>query len=320
MWLCSAGKTVELSSGVTSITTHLISRKVVETTIFLLTDKLNETKTYLKHRNEHLSPPETTVSYHWDDIIGLDTVKEAIYDALILPLEYPEVFKTQLMQQTNAILLYGPPGTGKTMLAECITQKASEITKSQWNFIKASASSILSKWTGESERSVAKLFTNASRRSPCVLFLDEIDALALSRGKDTDHASRKVLTELLIQMNAMGKGVYVVAATNRVQDIDEALIRRFTRKIEVPLPNQEGRLRMLWGFVKDLEVQMEPEEMEDIATRTDHWSGSDLKQLTYETALLPLKKSILRSVGPIDPITVEHFIKSLEMVKASHFY
>jgi SpoVK/Ycf46/Vps4 family AAA+-type ATPase len=199
---------------------------------------------------------------HWDDVAGLDAAKKALKEAVVYPFLRPDLFMG-LREPARGMLLFGPPGTGKTMLARAVA------TESKSTFFAISASSLTSKWHGESEKLVRALFALAKALAPSIIFVDEIDSLLSSRSGSSEHeASRRSKTEFLIQWSDLQKAaagrdtskeigdptrVLVLAATNLPWDIDDAARRRFVRRQYIPLPEGETRevqLRTLLGHQK----------------------------------------------------------------------
>lgn len=170
----------------------------------------------------------------WDDIQGLDEVKKALKETIVLPTLRPDIFRG-ILSPAKGILLYGPPGNGKTLLAKAIA------TECNSTFFSCSAVTLTSKWMGESEKLVRVLFALAYEREPAVIFIDEIDSIMGSRGGNEHEASRRLKTEFLVQFDGVNsnsdKKVLVLAATNRPGDLDEACLRRLTRRIYMPLPD-----------------------------------------------------------------------------------
>eukprot|EP00201_Polytomella_parva_P020671 CAMPEP_0175047344 /NCGR_PEP_ID=MMETSP0052_2-20121109/5538_1 /TAXON_ID=51329 ORGANISM="Polytomella parva, Strain SAG 63-3" /NCGR_SAMPLE_ID=MMETSP0052_2 /ASSEMBLY_ACC=CAM_ASM_000194 /LENGTH=529 /DNA_ID=CAMNT_0016311199 /DNA_START=158 /DNA_END=1743 /DNA_ORIENTATION=- len=211
----------------------------------------------------------------WDSVAGLGEAKRLLREAVVLPLRYPQLF-TGILSPWKGVLLYGPPGTGKTLLAKAVA------TECRTTFFNVSASSIVSKWRGDSEKLVKVLFELARHNAPSTIFLDEIDALMSARGGSGEHeASRRMKTELLIQMDGLLRndregngGVFVLAATNLPWELDLALLRRLEKRILVPLPNADARAAM---FRTLLESRLAPEVSADfLAAQTEGFSGSDV--------------------------------------------
>mmetsp|Transcript_40767 Transcript_40767/g.161548 ORF Transcript_40767/g.161548 Transcript_40767/m.161548 type:complete len:324 (-) Transcript_40767:710-1681(-) len=176
----------------------------------------------------------------WDDVAGLEGAKDALKEAVILPLKYPKLF-TGKREPWKGILMYGPPGTGKSFLAKAIATEADS------EFFSVSSADLVSKWQGESEKLVRELFKMARENTPSIIFIDEIDSLASSRSDSESESARRIKTEFLVQMQGVGKsqtGVLVLGATNIPWGLDSAIRRRFERRIYIPLPDVKARLRM----------------------------------------------------------------------------
>jgi transitional endoplasmic reticulum ATPase len=176
----------------------------------------------------------------WNDVGGLEHAKQELREAIEWPLKYPDLYRATGIKPPKGILLYGPPGTGKTLLAKAVANEANA------NFISVKGPELLSKWVGESERHVREMFRKAKQVAPCILFFDEIDALAPRRGLGADtHVTERVVSQLLTELDGIEelKDVFVIAATNRPDMIDPALLRpgRIERHIYIPPPDKEGR-------------------------------------------------------------------------------
>lgn len=196
---------------------------------------------------------DSNLNVKFDDIAGCVDAKIALEEACIQPQLQPELFDSDLRQPWSGILLYGPPGTGKTMLAKAVASMTT------CTFFKVGASSLGSKWRGESEKLVKTLFEMARFQAPSVVFLDEIDSLAGERGDSTNECSRRVLNELLTQVDGLTtksdaetekKTVMFLAATNHPWHLDSAMIRRLEKRIYVPLPNEAGRKNLFEIILK----------------------------------------------------------------------
>ncbi|XP_042064472.1 katanin p60 ATPase-containing subunit A-like 2 isoform X1 [Salvia splendens] len=222
----------------------------------------------------------------WESIKGLENAKRLLKEAVVMPIKYPQYF-TGLLTPWKGILLFGPPGTGKTMLAKAVA------TECKTTFFNISASSIVSKWRGDSEKLVKVLFELARFHAPSTIFLDEIDAIISQRGEGrSEHeASRRLKTELLIQMDGLAKTdelVFVLAATNLPWELDAAMLRRLEKRILVPLPEPEARQAM---FEELLPSKYGEELSYDLLVeKTDGYSGSDLRLLCKEAAMQPLRR------------------------------
>ncbi|KAJ3695353.1 hypothetical protein LUZ60_000730 [Juncus effusus] len=252
----------------------------------------------------------------WENIKGLETAKRLLKEAVVMPIKYPKYF-TGLLSPWKGILLFGPPGTGKTMLAKAVA------TECKTTFFNISASSIVSKWRGDSEKLVKVLFELARHHAPSTIFLDEIDSIISQRGeaRSEHEASRRLKTELLIQMDGLAKTddlVFVLAATNLPWELDSAMLRRLEKRILVPLPEPEARLAM---FEELLPICPKKSEIsyETLIEKTEGYSGSDIRLVCKEAAMQPLRRlmSVLESaqdvvnedelpeIGPLRPEDVE---------------
>ena len=226
----------------------------------------------------------------WTDIAELDGVKRVLKESLVMPLKFPSFF-TGLLQPWKGVLLYGPPGTGKTLLAKAVA------TECRTTFFNISASSIVSKWRGDSEKLVRVLFELARHHAPSTIFIDEIDALMSARGDAGEHeGSRRMKTELLTQMDGLLSGaeqVFVLAASNLPWELDQALLRRLEKRILVPFPSATAReLMMKWLLPK--ERLAAGVDFGALAARTDGYSGSDLKLVCKEAAMRPLRRLLVQ--------------------------
>jgi katanin p60 ATPase-containing subunit A1 len=265
------------------------------------------------------------------DIIGLDVAKKLMKEAVMLPLKYPQLF-TGLLEPWKGILLFGPPGTGKTMMAKAVA------TQSKTTFFNISASTIVSKWRGDSEKLVKMLFDLARYYQPSTIFIDEIDAVMSARSQGGEHeASRRMKTELLIQLDGLIQSseerVFLLAASNLPWELDSALLRRLEKRILIPLPEIEARESLVKLLV--------PPSMADridyfeIAGLLEGYSGSDIKLVCKEAAMKPLRRLMDKienyedddfDFTPItdpskvprpDPVAMDDFLTALETTKAA---
>ncbi|KAF3339858.1 katanin p60 ATPase-containing subunit A-like 2 isoform X1 [Carex littledalei] len=248
----------------------------------------------------------------WENIKGLENAKRLLKEAVVMPIKYPKYF-TGLLSPWKGILLFGPPGTGKTMLAKAVA------TECKTTFFNISASSIVSKWRGDSEKLVKVLFELARHHAPSTIFLDEIDSIISQRGeaRSEHEASRRLKTELLIQMDGLAKTddlVFVLAATNLPWELDSAMLRRLEKRILVPLPEPEARCAM---FEELLPITVENPEIsyETLVEKTEGYSGSDIRLVCKEAAMQPLRRLMavldasqdqlqeeeLPEIGPVKP-------------------
>ncbi|KAG8652975.1 hypothetical protein MANES_06G154400v8 [Manihot esculenta] len=233
--------------------------------------------------------PASEIGVTFADIGALDETKESLQELVMLPLRRPDLFKGGLLKPCKGILLFGPPGTGKTMLAKAIANEAGA------SFINVSMSTITSKWFGEDEKNVRALFSLAAKVSPTIIFVDEVDSMLGQRTRVGEHeAMRKIKNEFMTHWDGLltkpGERILVLAATNRPFDLDEAIIRRFERRIMVGLPSIESREMIL----KTLLAKEKTEDLDfkELATMTEGYSGSDLKNLCTTAAYRPVRELI----------------------------
>ncbi|XP_030625559.1 katanin p60 ATPase-containing subunit A-like 2 [Chanos chanos] len=230
----------------------------------------------------------------WDDIIGLEAAKRLVKEAVVYPIKYPQLF-TGILSPWKGLLLYGPPGTGKTMLAKAVA------TECNTTFFNISASSIVSKWRGDSEKLVRVLFELARHHAPSTIFLDELESVMGHRGfgKSGEHeGSRRMKTELLIQMDGLSRSddlVFVLAASNLPWELDHAMLRRLEKRILVGLPSAPAREAMICHWLPPLShtggVELRTELAYDVlAKETEGYSGSDIKLVCKEAAMRPVRK------------------------------
>ncbi|MCD6368023.1 MAG: CDC48 family AAA ATPase [Candidatus Aenigmarchaeota archaeon] len=246
----------------------------------------------------------------WSDIGGLDEVKEKLRESVEWPLKYPDAFKRLGITPAKGILLYGPPGTGKTLLARAVA------SESNANFISVKGPELLSKWVGESEKRVREVFRRAKQVAPSVIFFDEIDALTRMRGmnSDTDVTSR-VVSQLLSEMSGLEElhDVVVIAATNRPDIIDPALLRpgRFDRQILVPEPDEKSRVKVFEIHTRNMPLAKDV-DLKKLAKMTDGYSGADIEAVCREAAL-----NALRENKDAKEVKMKHFKKAIEEIGPS---
>mmetsp|Transcript_6693 Transcript_6693/g.24789 ORF Transcript_6693/g.24789 Transcript_6693/m.24789 type:complete len:438 (+) Transcript_6693:263-1576(+) len=221
----------------------------------------------------------------WDDVAGLDHAKDALKEAVILPVKFPQFF-TGKRKPWRGFLLYGPPGTGKSYLAKAVATEADS------TFFSVSSSDLVSKWMGESEKLVAQLFEMARARAPSIIFIDEIDSLCGSRGDGESEASRRIKTEFLVQMQGVGHssdGVLILAATNLPYALDQAVRRRFDKRIYIPLPDERARARIFKVHLGDTPNNLSEADFHSLAVRTEGFSGSDIAVVVKDVLMQPLR-------------------------------
>ena len=222
----------------------------------------------------------------WDDVAGLENAKRALKEAVILPIQYPQLFEGK-RQPWKGILLYGPPGTGKSYLAKAAA------TETKGRFFSVSAANIVSKFMGESERLIKALFELARKNKPAVIFIDEIDSVLSARSEGENEATRRLKTEFLIQMQGVGKddkGILVLGATNIPWGLDPAVRRRFQKKIYISLPEAKARKLMIKLNLGDTYNDLTDEQLEILGNLTEGYSGSDIYNLTQDAIYGPLRK------------------------------
>ncbi|OMP86093.1 Vacuolar protein sorting-associated protein 4 [Diplodia seriata] len=222
----------------------------------------------------------------WEDVAGLDQAKEALKEAVILPIKFPHLF-TGKRQPWKGILMYGPPGTGKSYLAKAVATEANS------TFFSVSSSDLVSKWMGESERLVKQLFNMARENKPSIIFIDEIDALCGPRGEGESEASRRIKTELLVQMDGVGKdskGVLILGATNIPWQLDAAIRRRFQRRVHISLPDLPARMKMFELAVGTTPCHLKPEDFRELGRLSEGYSGSDISIAVQDALMQPVRK------------------------------
>jgi len=224
----------------------------------------------------------------WEDLGGLASLRQRLIEAVEWPLRRPELFAEANIRPPRGLLLTGPPGCGKTMLAKAIA------TESQVNFLSIKGPELLSKYVGDSERAVRDLFRKARQAAPCILFFDEIDAVAAARGHGQDPVAERVLAQLLTEMDGIEdlRGVFILAATNRADRLDPAIVRpgRFDEVIAIPVPDQSARLEIL-------AIQFRRKPVGDdldwprFAAETDGFSGAQLMAVSQRAAMAALRRA-----------------------------
>lgn len=187
------------------------------------------------------------------------------------PISNPHLFQG-LRAIPRGILLFGPPGTGKTLIGKAIANQSGA------TFFSISASSLMSKWIGEGEKTVKTLFAVAAYRQPSVVFIDEIDSLLCQRSSDENEATRRIKTEFLVQLDGAGTDlsarVVIVGATNRPEELDEAVRRRFVKRLYIPLPDDDSRQQLLDTLLRKVAHELSTQHFKDLVVRTKGFSGS----------------------------------------------
>ena len=255
----------------------------------------------------------------WDDIGDLEDAKRELREAVEWPLKYAGLFDYMNATPPKGILLYGGPGTGKTMLAKAVA------TESEANFINVKGPEFLSKWVGESEKAVRETFRKARQAAPCIVFMDEIDSIAPTRGGGFDsHVTERVISQLLTEMDGLESlhNVVVIAASNRPDMIDPALMRpgRFDRLVHIPMPDLEGRKKILEIHLKNKPLAKDV-DVADLAKRTGGYSGADLSALVNEGIMLAIRAVVAKG-GDLskdslqkERVNMKAFLEALEKVR-----
>jgi len=266
----------------------------------------------------------------WEDIGGLEAVKQLMVEAVEWPLRHGDAFRRLGIDSPKGILLYGPPGTGKTMLAKAVANESNA------NFITAKGSDLLSKWYGESEKRVAEIFRKARQVSPAVIFLDELDALVPVRGGSMGepHATERMVNQLLSEMDGLEElhGVVVIGATNRPDIIDPALLRpgRFDELIMVPVPESPSRRKILEVHTRSIPLD-DDVSLDALVDATDQYTGADIAALCRKAGRLALRESMasekvsqkhflaaIQEIGPsVTPDTMKYYSKLADVLRKS---
>ncbi|CAH1984134.1 unnamed protein product [Acanthoscelides obtectus] len=256
----------------------------------------------------------------WEDIVGQDTAKQALQEMVILPSLRPELF-TGLRTPARGLLLFGPPGNGKTLLARAVA------TECQATFFSISAASLTSKYVGDGEKMVRALFAIARELQPSIIFIDEVDSLLSERSNSEHEASRRLKTEFLVEFDGLpsnpeSEKILVMAATNRPQELDEAALRRFPKRVYVQLPDVDTRSKLLEKLLAKQGCALTRQELKRLAALTEGYSGSDLTALAKDAALGPIRELQPEQVKQMDPssvrsITINDFLESLKRIRRS---
>ena len=247
----------------------------------------------------------------WEEIGGLDDIKQQLIEAVEWPISHPKIFTRMGINPPKGILLYGPPGCGKTLLARAVA------TESQANFISIKGPELLSKWVGESEKAIREVFRKAKMAAPCIIFFDEFDSIAPSRGRHTSDSgvTEKVLSQFLTELDGLevNKDIVVIAATNRPDILDPALIRpgRIDRMLLVPAPDVKGTAEILKIFTKEMPLANNV-SVENLNKMVGGFSGADIETFCREAAMIALRENIrARKVSEV------HFKEARKIVNLS---
>jgi transitional endoplasmic reticulum ATPase len=269
-------------------------------------------------REVYLETPDVK----WSEIGGLESVKKELQEAVEWPLKFPDLYKAIGYNMPKGVLLFGPSGTGKTMLAKAVA------TESEANFISVRGPELLSKWVGESERGMREVFRRARQAAPCVIFFDEIDAVAPTRGMGDGNVTERVVSQLLTELDGIQslQGVVVLAATNRVDMIDPSLIRpgRFDKLIAIPLPDKDSRKQILAIQLKGKPISKDVDAAL-LVDLTEGFSGADLTSMVNTAVSIVLQDYIAKYPKPEDAkkhldepiVTYENFQEAAKKVRSS---
>ncbi|XP_077235597.1 AAA-type ATPase family protein [Tasmannia lanceolata] len=257
-------------------------------------------------------------SVKWEDVAGLDKAKQTLMEMVILPTKRKDLF-TGLRKPARGLLLFGPPGTGKTMLAKAVA------SESEATFFNVSASSLTSKWVGEAEKLVRTLFMVAVSRQPSVIFIDEIDSIMSTRVASENDASRRLKSEFLVQFDGVTSNtndlVIVIGATNKPQELDDAVLRRLVKRIYIPLPDENVRRLLLKHQLRGQAFSLPDGDLERLVKETEGYSGSDLQALCEEAAMMPIRElgpNILTvKANQVRPLRYSDFQKAMHVIRPS---
>eukprot|EP01017_Pseudomicrothorax_dubius_P006192 TRINITY_DN1172_c0_g1_i1.p1 TRINITY_DN1172_c0_g1~~TRINITY_DN1172_c0_g1_i1.p1 ORF type:complete len:820 (-),score=327.32 TRINITY_DN1172_c0_g1_i1:125-2584(-) len=304
-------------------------------------DAMAVTQDHFKHALGQCNPAslrETVVevpNVTWEDIGGLEDVKRNLQEMILYPIEHPDKFTKFGMNPSKGVLFYGPPGCGKTLLAKAVANECSA------NFISVKGPELLTMWFGESEANVREIFDKARSASPCVLFFDELDSIAVQRGNsagDAGGAGDRVMNQLLTEMDGVGqkKSIFFVGATNRPEIIDEALLRpgRLDQLIYIPLPDKPSRIAILKAGLRKTPIARDV-DIDYMGQITEGFSGADLAEICQRAAKAAVRESIEAearlkaaralnpnqaanvSIDPVPEITRKHFEEALRHARRS---
>ena len=259
---------------------------------------------------------------YWSDVGGLEDVKKELIVSIEWPLKYPEFFTKIGIRQPKGILLYGPPGTGKTLVAKALA------TESEANFIVVNGPEVFSKWVGESEKYIREVFRKARQTAPCIIFFDEIDAIAPIRGQGYGDSgvTERVLSQLLTEMDGLKelRGVVVIGATNRPDILDPALLRpgRFDKMVALTWPDYETRKEIFRIHLRNKPLAPDV-NIDELASRTDGFTGADIAQVCNEAGMLALRGLMAKYSDPKEAakhddeliIEMRHLLQAMQKVR-----
>ncbi|XP_034668758.1 fidgetin-like protein 1 isoform X2 [Drosophila subobscura] len=255
----------------------------------------------------------------WEDIAGLESAKTAFMEAIILPLRRPDLF-IGVRSPPRGVLLFGPPGTGKTLIAKSIASQAKA------KFFGIKPSTLTSKWVGEAEKLVKTLFAVAIAHQPAIIFIDEVDSLLSKRSGNENESTLRLKNEFLIHLDGAATNdeqqILVIGATNRPQELDEAVRRRFVRRLYVPLPTKEARQQIIEKIIAQVTHSLSSAEFSELAELTDGYSGADVDSLCRYALRAPLRSLSLEQMETVQlhelpAVTMEDFKQSLKVISKS---
>ncbi len=248
----------------------------------------------------------------WDDIGDLEDAKQELREVVEWPLKYPDEFEKLGIKPPKGVILHGPPGTGKTLLAKAVANEA------EANFIAVKGPELISKWVGESEKHIREVFRKARQTAPTIIFFDEIDSIASARGRGLDAGvTERMVNQLLTEMDGIEEleKVVVIAATNRLDMVDPALLRpgRFDRIIEIPMPDEKARLEIFKVHTKKMPLAKDV-KLEELAKETEGFTGADIEAVCRESAMNALREAKAKG-KKVEKVEKKHFIEAIKKVK-----
>ncbi|XP_043663011.1 fidgetin-like protein 1 [Drosophila teissieri] len=255
----------------------------------------------------------------WEDIAGLESAKSTFLEAIIMPLRRPDLF-TGVRCPPRGVLLFGPPGTGKTLIAKSIASQAKA------KFFSINPSSLTSKWVGEAEKLVKTLFAVAAAHQPAIIFIDEVDSLLSKRSGNENESTLRLKNEFLIHLDGAASNeeirVLVIGATNRPQELDEAVRRRFVRRLYVPLPTMEARQKIIEKLIRQVKHSLDGMQIIELAELTDGYSGADVDTLCRYASMAPLRSLTPDQMEVIEThqlpaVTMADFKQALRVISKS---
>ena len=296
-----------------------------------LLDKINVTMNDFENSLREV-PPSTmrevlveSPNIHWEDVGGMEEIKQELKEAIEWPLKYGEIFEYSGVKPPKGIMIYGPPGTGKTLIAKAVA------TESEVNFISVKGPELISKWVGESERGIREVFRKARQAAPCIIFFDEIDSIVPPRGRDSgSNVTERVVSQILTELDGLDalKDVVVIAATNRPDMVDPALMRpgRIDRILYIPNPDKEAREAILEIHTRGKPLA-EDVDKDKLAELMEGYSGADIAATCQAASQTAIHEHLQKYGDPKEAIvhkeelqiTMEHFKQAFNKVKSSSY-